>query len=123
MTLSATFEWKRWVAMLCIALFALVVFERACTDQTVKSFGNQAYAMSAMVSDSPNDGVDTSPSAAKIVPHHCCSAHASFVPAAQATPTAPELMARSTPGLLTRDIVVKSTPDGLERPPKALTHA
>lgn len=109
--------------MLCIALLALVVFEKACIDHELQLLGDNAYAMSAPLDYGQNDGGSKAPSVPPVVTHHCCSAHGSAVALAQASPAAPERVTLATPVMPKHDIVLANAPDNLERPPKTITSA
>lgn len=120
---SKGMNWRRWVAMLCIALLSSVVLEEASPAHAAADI---AEAMASLdPSDTQDAAVDATSSDSEQSPagqtkpeHHCCPAHCgNTIPTLSgATISAQATISVSSP--LTVEHVLTRAPSGLERPPK-----
>ncbi len=110
--------WGRWVAMLCIALFAFVLtedvlaIEDPCHGETAVEY-NVAYDVVRDRDQSSPDGAPVN----TLHRHHCCGAHSAGLPSvAMAGDLMPMFVSHAWP--IADERVTSGAPGGLERPPK-----
>ena len=119
---SGDMNWKRWVAMLCIALLAFVMFEEASPAHAAADLAQAAItydAVNGVDLAQPSSGQDQYPDGPFQPSHHCCAAHTSSVaPAMHNTAFLVQSSLRVRVPLSV-DAALSNAPEGLDRPPKA----
>ncbi|WP_135209744.1 hypothetical protein [Vitreimonas flagellata] len=115
-------NWRRWVAMLCIALLAFVMFEEASPAHAAADLAQAAITFDAVNGADqvqPSSDQDQYPDGPFQPAHHCCAAHTSSV-----APVMHNTAVLAQPSLRVRvplsvEAALSHAPEGLERPPKA----
>lgn len=116
-------DWKRWVAMLCIALVSFFVLQEtspAHAASDLKSSQLSIIEAAQTYSSSTSSDENSSPVSSAELAHHCCAAHGKTV-----TPIALDsdqfaLVMESVPSLRRNESWPYTEPSNLERPPKAI---
>ncbi|MBN8607594.1 MAG: hypothetical protein KF779_18060 [Hyphomonadaceae bacterium] len=123
MRASSDMNWRRWVAMLCIALLGFIMLEEASPAHAAAD--NAQAGITFLLADAEGAAVESAgggeqtPASPAQPQHHCCAAHCNgMTPALASSVVTAQVMLRvaaprSTHGAPT------GAPNGLERPPKA----
>lgn len=119
---SSVTTWRRWIAALCVALLAFVVFEEASPAHAAADLAQAAItydAVNGVDLVQPTSDQDQYPDGPFQPTHHCCAAHTgSIAPAIHHT----TLLVQSSLRVrvpLSVDASLSNAPEGLDRPPKA----
>jgi hypothetical protein len=119
---SGDMNWRRWIAMLCIALLAFVMFEEASPAHAAADLAQAAItydAVNGVDLVQPSSDQDQYPDGPFQPAHHCCAAHTSGVtPAIHNTAVLVQSSLRVRVPLSV-DAALSNAPEGLDRPPKA----
>ncbi len=111
MTNRQSIDWRRWVAMLCIALVAVFAFDLAGGASSCENDGCTAACDLGACDDPDEDGAPCSQ-------HHCCNGVTACEPAVGATVVVQTTMSAAMHWRET--FVASGYLDTLERPPRAI---
>lgn len=119
---SGGMNWRRFIAMLCIALLAFVMLEETSPAHAATDNGQAgiAYLMAdaADAAFDPASGDEETPASPVQPQHHCCAAHCNgMTPALASIVITAQAMVRADPPRET-EAAFSSATDALERPPK-----
>ncbi|MBY0566035.1 MAG: hypothetical protein K2P70_01895 [Hyphomonadaceae bacterium] len=119
---SGDMNWRRWVAMLCIALLAFVMFEESSPAHAAADLAQASITYDALngvdLTQTSSDQ-DQYPDAPYQPAHHCCAAHTASVAPAMHNTAFVEQASLRVRVPLSVDAAPLSAPEGLDRPPKA----
>jgi len=121
---SGDMNWRRWVAMLCIALLGFIMLEEASPAHAAADNARAGIvyvlAESEAASLETAGGSEQTPANPAQPQHHCCAAHCNgMTPALSGAIVTAQVMLRVNAPRTVHGAPV-SAPDGLERPPKAI---
>jgi hypothetical protein len=122
---SGDMNWRRWVAMLCIALLGFIILEEASPAHAAADTARAGvvYVLAeaeteTAAAQSANGGEQTPANPAQ-PQHHCCAAHCNgMTPAVAGGAITAQAMLRVSAPRNTHGAPM-GAPNGLERPPKA----
>lgn len=120
---SSDMNWRRWVAMLCIALLGFVMLEEispahAAADNAQAGIAHVLADAQAEIVETGADG-EPIPAGPAQPQHHCCAAHCGgMTPAVSGAAIVAQVTLRTPTPRHTQGAPM-SAPDGLDRPPKA----
>jgi len=120
---SSDMNWRRWVAMLCIALLGFIMLEEASPAHAAAD--NAQAGIVYLLADAETASVETAgggeeaPANPAQPQHHCCAAHCNgMTPALSGSVVTAQVMLRLVAPRTTHG-APSGAPNGLERPPKA----
>lgn len=120
--LRGSIDWKRWVATLCVALIAFLAIGHVASDYAQeRAESSVSYNVTQMLAYN-SDSAPLDDSLIQTQTDHCCAAHATVLPPVDHVAVALRVSREVTTPADTGDAPF-TTPQGLDRPPRATAPA